>query len=255
MKLPWNRVGDELRAELSQLSQDYENYKRETEGLIRDYQKRIEELQRENEELKKAMRTNIIERSVGALYEDGMDYGLRFLGREKEDERNFQTRFPILDGIPHSYNLLQAELFGIWSNIVDTVTNYRILRCEKIERDLGINLEKVKNAYRIAGDYLKRQFYSPEIYYLVSRLIPYLPFRPLPDYYPQRPPSYIVRHFPKTPKTDIRWDSTYPANISLDSTYLPNTESSKTNASLDISDSYYPFPKTPKTDIRWDTAK
>ena len=241
MKLPWDRVGDELGAELNQLSQDYKTYKTETERMIRDYQKKIEELQRENEELKKTVRSNIIEREIGALYGDGMNYGLRLFGRKKEDGGVMQTQFPFLDGISPSYNLLQAELFGIWSRIVDTVTNYRIFRCEKIERDLGINLEKVKNAYKIAGDYLKKQFYSPEIYNLVSQLIPYLPSQLLPDYYPQHTPSYSAHHFPKTPKTNVHWDNTYPTNSSLDSTYIPHTELSKTNL--------------PKTNVHWITSK
>jgi len=100
------------------------------------------ELGREYEELKSAIDTNIIERSVDTLFH----------------------------GIPSSYRLRQAVLFDIWSRVVDTVTNYRIYMCEKMERDLGINLEKVKNAYEIARNYLKREFYSPEIYNLVSRV-------------------------------------------------------------------------------------
>jgi len=116
------------------------------EGIPYPKWKQKLELGREYEELKRAIDTNIIKRNVDALF-----HGI-----------------PIPSSLP--YHLRQAVLFDIWSRVVDTVTNYRIYMCEKMERDLGINLEKVKNAYKIARNYLKREFfYSPEIYNLVSR--------------------------------------------------------------------------------------
>ena len=220
MRWPWNRIGDELKMELEKVRRDYENYKKETERLIEEYKSRIEELQKENEELKRTLDESIIERCEKDLYEDGMNYGIRLYRKEGESERGF----PILDGISPSYTLLQAELFDIWSRIVDAVTNFRILHCEKIERDLGIKLEKVKNAYRIAGDYLKRQFYSPEIYNLVSRLIPYLPSRiaPAPSYYyfptfyMPYPPSYQKTSYPYYPSNPTKKSDSKIVAKSLD---------------------------------------
>ena len=207
MRWPWNKVGDELRVELDMIRRNYENYKKETERLINEYKDRIEKLQQENEELKRTLDANIIEGCEKALYEDGINYSFRLPKREEKDEKWLKTQFPVLDRVAPSYYLLQVELFDIWSRIVDAVTNFRILHCEKIERDLGIKLEKVKTAYKIAGDYLKRQFYSPEIYNLVSRLIPYLPYQPLPIHYPQHPTYAIRPPFQKASKTDIRWDT------------------------------------------------
>jgi len=220
MRWPWNRVGDELRTELERVRRDYENYKSKTERLIGEYRNRIEELQRENEELKRTLDESIIERCEKDLYEDGINYGIVFHGRKEECERGFS----ILDGISPSYTLLQMELFDIWSRIVDAVTNFRILHCEKIERDLGIKLEKVKTAYKIAGDYLKRQFYSPEIYNLVSRLIPYLPSRTAPAppyyYYPTfympYPSSYQKTSYPYSPYNPTKKSDSKIVTKSLD---------------------------------------
>ena len=179
----WGRVRElenkytDLKKQYDNLMKEYENYKNITDRSIRDYQNKIERLELEKKELEKSTESNIIEKNIGNVYESGVNYATELLNRESNRKRGATidygspTQFPILDGIPTSYNefnLMQMQLFDIWSRAVDIATGFRIQFCDRIERDIGINLEKVKNAYRIAGDYVKKLLYSPEIYNLLA---------------------------------------------------------------------------------------
>jgi len=172
MRWPWNRIGDELRMELkdsreqyNNLTLAYKNYQRTTEHLLADYKNEINVLQQENRKLKEDINSSITEKNTWEIYQKSIDFSID--ASEEVPTRSQTTSF---NGAPTSYNkfdLMQMQLYDKWSRSADVVTDYRILFCEKIEKDLGINLEILKQTYNMAREYVKKQFYSPEIYNLL----------------------------------------------------------------------------------------
>lgn len=189
-----NQLREDMRNITKQhnnLTSDYENYRRITEHSLADYKNVMNALRQENKELKKNINSGITERNIWDVYQGSVDFSR---GSSNGTPTGNQT-IPF-NGASTSYNgfnLMQMQLFDQWSRAADVATNYKILFCEKIEKDVGMDLSKIKQGYLAAGNYVKSLFYSPEIYNLL-----YSGFRPTTNTYPGYPgnPGFRTKPIP-----------------------------------------------------------